>query len=53
MTNYTSLWQDDYWILLMQLYQRKPAGMKPLYSRAMIDLCLELHLPPRFLYDRM
>lgn len=53
MTNYTSLWQDDYWILLMQLYQHKPAGMKPLYSRAMIDLCLELHLPPRFLYDRM
>lgn len=27
------LWSDEYWLLLMQLYQRKPAGIKPLYSR--------------------
>ena len=37
----------------MQLYQRKPAGIKPLYSRGMVELSLELHIPPHYLYEQM
>lgn len=47
------LWSDEYWLLLMQLYQRKPAGIKPLYSRGMVELSLELHIPPHYLYEQM
>ena len=47
------LWSDEYWLLLMQLYLKKPVGLKPLYSRDMVDLSLELHLPPQFLYGQM
>lgn len=36
----------------MQLYLQKPAGVKPMYSRGMIDLSLELHIPPQQLYRR-
>ena len=46
-------WSDDYWLLLMQIYLQKPVGVKPVYSRRMVDLSLELHLPPRQLYARM
>lgn len=53
MANNSSLWQDDYWILLIQLFQRKPAGVKPMYSKPMIELCLELHLEPALVYDKM
>jgi len=28
------LWQDDYWLLVMQLYMSKPTGMKSPYSKA-------------------
>lgn len=49
----TYVWQDDYWLLLMQLYLRKPVGVKPLYSRGMVDLSLELHIPPQALQARM
>ena len=38
------LWSDDYWLLLLQLYLKKPEGMKPMYSRALVDLSLELHI---------
>lgn len=48
-----SLWRDDYWLLLMQLYLRRPAGVKPLYSRPMVELALELHIQPQFLYEQM
>lgn len=48
-----SAWHDDYWLLLMQLYLRKPVGMKPLYSREMVDLSLELHIAPQALEARM
>lgn len=48
-----SLWQEDYWILLMQLYMRRPMGLKPLYSRQMMELCIELHLTPQFVYGKM
>jgi hypothetical protein len=45
-------WQDDYWLLVMQLYLRKPVGVKPMYSRDAIFLCLELHLAPEQLFAR-
>lgn len=46
-------WQDDYWLLLMQIYLRKPVGVKPMYSRLMVDLSLELHIAPQQLYEMM
>ena len=46
-------WQDDYWLLLMQLYLRKPVGVKPMYSKAAIDLCLELHIAPQVVFNKM
>ena len=48
-----TLWSDEYWLLLMQLYLRKPEGVKPIYSRQMVDLALELHIPPTYLYEQM
>lgn|SRR5574344_607064 len=48
-----SQWSDEYWLLLMQLYLRKPTGLKPLYSRAMVDLSIELHIPPSYIFQRM
>ena len=48
-----TLWQDDYWLLLMQAYLKKPAGVKPMYSRLMVDLALEIHIPPQKLYQQM
>lgn len=47
------LWSDEYWLLLMQLYLKKPEGLKPLYSRPMVKLALELHIPPSFLLEQM
>ena len=46
-------WQDDYWLLLMQLYLHKPVGVKPLYCKPMVDLSLELHIAPEQLLARM
>jgi len=46
-------WHDDYWLLLMQIYLQRPMGVKPMYSRKMVDLSLELHLPPSMLFVRM
>ena len=48
-----SKWQDDYWLLLMQAYLRKPVGVKPVYSREMVDLALELHIHPQVLASKM
>lgn len=48
-----AVWQDDYWLLLLQLYLRKPVGVKPLYSRDMVNLSLELHIAPQALQSRM
>ena len=48
-----NLWQDDYWLLLMQLYLRQPAGVKAAYSRGMVALALETHVPPTVLYEKM
>ena len=47
------LWQDAYFLPLMQLYLKKPEGMKPLYSRELVDLALRVHIPPRNLYEAM
>ncbi len=46
-------WQDDYWLLLMQTYLRRPVGVKPLYSREMVQLGLELHIHPQVLLTKM
>jgi len=46
-------WQEDYWLLLMQIYLRKPIGMKPVYSREMVNLGLELHISPEALAAKM
>lgn len=48
-----SQWSDEYWLLLMQLYLRKPAGAKALYSKGLVKLALELHIKPQFLYEQM
>ena len=47
------LWKDEYWLLLLQLYQKKPMGVKPLYSKGMVDLSLKLHICPEFLHEQM
>lgn len=47
------VWQDSYWLMLMQAYLRKPVGVKPLYSRPMVELSLELHIAPEELLGRM
>ena len=39
-----AVWHDDYWLLLMQAYLQRPVGVKPLYSRKMVELSLELHI---------
>lgn len=48
-----SKWQDEYWLLLLQLYLQKPVGIKPMYSRGMVDLSLELHIAPNILFNKM
>ncbi|MBM6992274.1 MAG: hypothetical protein I3J02_03275 [Prevotella sp.] len=48
-----TLWHDEYWLLLMQLYLKRPQGVKPLYSRGLVDLALELHIVPEYLYRQM
>ena len=47
------LWSDDYWLLLMQLYQKKPVGVKSEYSHPVVELGIELHIPPKTLYEQM
>ncbi len=46
-------WQDDYWLPLMQLYLQQPVGVKPTYSRKMVELSLELHVAPVVLLRKM
>ena len=45
-------WHDDYWLLMVQAYLHKPVGIKPTYSREMVNLSLELHIPPQVLHQR-
>ena len=37
----------------MQIYLQKPVGIKPMYSRKMVNLSLELHIAPNILFARM
>ena len=46
-------WSDDYWLLLMQIYLQRPVGIKPMYSRKMVDLSLELHIAPSVLFGKV
>lgn len=46
-------WSDDYWLLILQLYLRKPVGIKPMYSRSMVELSMELHIHPSILFGKM
>lgn len=47
-----SNWSDDYWLLVLQLYLSKPEGMKPMYSRATVNLGLEIHVQPEVIFAR-
>lgn len=53
MANDSSLWQDDYWVLLLEMYYSSPEGLKPVYSRRMVELAMELHITPQYLHERM
>ncbi len=46
-------WHDDYWLLLMEIYLKKPVGIKPIYSKKMVDLSMELHISPNILFNKM
>ena len=46
-------WSDEYWLLLLQLYMKKPEGMKKPFDRRAVDLSLELHIPPLALHKLM
>ncbi|ADE81760.1 hypothetical protein PRU_2854 [Xylanibacter ruminicola 23] len=35
------------------MYLQKPTGIKPMYSKAMVDLSLELHIAPQQLFNKM
>jgi len=48
-----SHWQDEYWLLLIQMYLKQPTGIKPTYYKPLVDLSLELHIPPKELGERM
>lgn len=47
------LWSDEYWLILMQIYLKKPVGAKALYSHSIVDLSLELHIPPQYLHRQL
>ncbi len=46
-------WSDDYWLLLLQAYLQKPEGVKPVYSKVLVDLGMELHIHPSKLRSKM
>lgn len=46
-------WSDEYRPLLMQVYFKKPEGVKPMYSRPMVALAMELHVHPKKLYREL
>lgn len=47
------VWQDENWLPLLQIYLKKPVGLKPTYCKALVDLSLELHIAPQVLQARM
>jgi hypothetical protein len=46
-------WSDEYRPLLMQVYFKKPEGLKAIFSRPMVSLAMELHIHPRTLYHEL
>ncbi|GAB6976702.1 hypothetical protein [Prevotella falsenii] len=46
-------WSEEYWLLLLQIYLKKPIGTKRTYARPMVELSLELHIPPHMLFEKM
>lgn len=46
-------WSDEYWLLILHQYLRKPVGIKPMYSRGMVELSMELHIHPSILHSKM
>lgn len=46
-------WQDEWWPFVLLLYMRTPAGVKRVYSRAVVDLALELHVRPQIIIGKM
>lgn len=47
------LWKDEFWLLLLQLYKKKPVGVKNVYSKDLVDLSLKLHIAPKILHEQM
>ena len=46
-------WNDEYWPLLIQIYKKKPEGVKSIYSKSMVDIGLMLHIHPQELHKKM
>ncbi len=46
-------WNNEYLLFLMQLYLESPVGLKPLYSRSLVNLSLELHIEPQTILKKM
>ena len=47
------VWQDDYWLPVLQVYLSRPVGVKRAYSRETVALSMELHVPPQVLHSHM
>lgn len=48
-----TVWQDDFWLPVMQLYLKRPVGVKATYCRDAVELSMELHVAPTALAARM
>ena len=46
-------WTDEHWLYVLQVYLRKPVGVKPIYSRNVVDLAMKLHIHPSVLFGKM
>ena len=47
------IWHDDYWLLLIKLFLKRPQGVKRLYSKDLVDVALELHLHPTYIHRKL
>ena len=46
-------WNDEYWLMLMEVFLKKPVGVKPMFSHDIVSLALELHITPQYLFRKM
>lgn len=46
-------WNEEYWPLVIQLYEKKPQGIKPMYGYDTVKLAVELHIQPKVIYEKM